>query len=472
MAPGQTLLPRLFPIRSLALKLVLAFLFISLVVAALGGIISRLLTEQEFGRLVSERAQNRFVTEAAAYYQLNHSWEGIDLYFRLNQPPEIPFQPRPGDPGASEPSQPFQPPFVFVLVDANGRVIVPSGGYYKGQSLTSEQLSKTVPVEVEGQVVGRVLPTGVLPTLDPREERYLQRTNLALLYAALASTAIALVLGWWLARTLTRPLGELTEAIQRMSAGQLEQRVEINTQDELGQLGEAFNQMSVRLSQAVQQRRQMTADIAHDLRTPLTVIAGYVEALRDRVLQPSAQRFETIHIEVQHLLRLVEDLRTLSLADAGELTLQTGALQAEPLLDRVAAAYAQKATQQGIDLLVQVEPGLPVFHADEERIVEVLGNLMTNALRHTPPGGKITLGAKRAMEWIELRVEDTGEGIPEDALPYLFDRFYRVDPSRTQEDEESGLGLAIARSIVEAHGGRIDVESQLGKGSTFKVLLK
>jgi len=284
--------------------------------------------------------------------------------------------------------------------------------------------------------------------------------------------AIALLLGLWLAHTLTHPLGELTEAIRRMSAGQLEQRVDVSSQDELGQLGEAFNQMSSRLSQAVKQRRQMTADIAHDLRTPLTVIAGYVEALRGRVLQPTPQRFETIHTEVQHLLRLVEDLRTLSLADAGELALQRDLVNPRALMERLAAAYSQKAENQGVELRLQVGPDLPLFCADEERMVEVLGNLISNALRHTPSGGRITLAVESQPEGLELRVEDTGEGIPEEALPYVFDRFYRVDPARSQQEGESGLGLAIARSLVEAHAGRIEVESQVGRGTVFKVWVK
>ena len=463
---------RLPPVRSLALKLVLAFLLVSLIVAALGGVIARWLTEQEFSRLVSERAQSRFVAEFSAYFQVNRSWEGVNEYLSFTRPKDIPNEPRPGIPGVEDSMQPFRPPFVYVLTDAEGRVVLPSAPYLLDQVLSQYELQKAAPVEVDGQVVGYALPTGELPELDPREQRYMQRTNLALLYAALGATAIALLLGLWLARTLTHPLGELTEAIRRMSAGQLEQRVDVSSQDELGQLGEAFNQMSSRLSQAVKQRRQMTADIAHDLRTPLTVIAGYVEALRDRVLQPTPQRFETIHTEVQHLLRLVEDLRTLSLADAGELALQRDLVNPRALMERLAAAYSQKAENQGVELRLQVGPDLPLFCADEERMVEVLGNLISNALRHTPSGGRITLAVESQPEGLELRVEDTGEGIPEEALPYVFDRFYRVDPARSQQEGESGLGLAIARSLVEAHAGRIEVESQVGRGSVFKVWVK
>ena len=472
MSDSRKHLRRLPPIRSLALKLVLAFLLISLIVAALGGLIARWLTEQEFSRLVSERAQSRFITEAAAYYQVYGSWDGVEAFLSVDRGREVPFDPRFLNPGGNIPGQPFQPPFGFVLADGTGRVLVPSAIYRKGQILSPGELSQALSVDVDGQGVGYALSTGEPPGLDVRELRYMQRTNLALLYAALGATAIALLLGLYLARSLTRPLGELTEAIRRISDGQLEQSVAIDTQDELGQLGEAFNQMSTRLSLAVQQRRQMTADIAHDLRTPLTVIAGYVEALRDRVLQPSPQRFETIHTEVQHLLRLVEDLRTLSLADAGELSLQMDTINPRLLLERLAVAYAQKAKNQGVELQLETMAELPAIHADEERMAEVLGNLISNALRHTPAGGKIILAAEGRQDGVELRVEDSGDGIPSEALPFVFDRFYRVDPSRTRQDEESGLGLAIARSIVEGHGGKIDVVSQLGRGSTFKVWLK
>jgi signal transduction histidine kinase len=353
----------------------------------------------------------------------------------------------------------------------DGRVVIPSGQYGIGDRVSVAEWTQGEPVEVNDEVVGIVLMAGTSPPLDPREERYLARTNLALLYAVLGGTVFALVLGVFLARTLTRPLRELTSAIRAVTKGQLEQRITVRSRDELGELAAAFNQISADLARADQLREQMTADIAHDLRTPLTVITGYLESMRDGVLEPSAARFETMYGEAQHLQRLVQDLRTLSLADAGELSLRCRPTSPQALLERAVDAYSHRAGQKGITLSVRVEPGLPQIHVDEERMMQVLGNLVSNALRHTPDGGQIALQARSGPHAVYLIVRDTGEGIAPEALPRIFDRFYRADAARHQTEGESGLGLAIAKSVVEAHEGTISVESAPGSGSTFTIAL-
>jgi len=239
----------------------------------------------------------------------------------------------------------------------------------------------------------------------------------------------------------------------------------------LGELTRAFNQMSAELAQVIQSRRQMTADIAHDLRTPITIIAGYIEALRDDVLQPSQERFDIIHTEVQYLRRLVGDLRTLSLTDAGEINLELQPVSPTELLEKIAAAHWQCAEQRKITLRVQGDH-LPVINVDPDRMTQVLSNLTVNALRHTPEGGQINFSARRQGDYVRLCVQDSGEGIPPESLERVFDRFYRGDDSRHQLSEESGLGLPIAKSIVEAHGGEISVDSELGVGTTFTIILR
>jgi signal transduction histidine kinase len=255
-----------------------------------------------------------------------------------------------------------------------------------------------------------------------------------------------------------------------MARGQLEQRVEVRSSDEIGELAGAFNQMSAELTRSNQARRQMTADIAHDLRTPLTVIAGYVEALRDQVLAPTTERFTTIYSEVLHLQRLVEDLRTLSLADAGELKLFLQPVAPRELLERVAAAYAQQAEERRIELKVEAESSLPEVNLDPERMEQALGNLVSNALRYTPEGGEISLVAEQVAGYLTVSVQDNGSGIPPEILPQVFERSYRGDPARS--GNESGLGLAIVKSIVELHGGSITAASQLGAGSCFSLTLR
>jgi signal transduction histidine kinase len=227
---------------------------------------------------------------------------------------------------------------------------------------------------------GTVFATGIRPGRNPIEEQYLARTQQALSYAALGSAALALLLGIVLARSLTHPLRELTAAISAMAAGNLEQRVSVRSRDELGDLAAAFNQMSADLAHSNDLRRQMTADIAHDLRSPLTVIAGYLEALRDGVLTPTPARFEAMHAESQHLLRLVEDLRTLSLADAGELTLNRQAVSPLALLERLGRLTSTRLPT-GRCSEVEAVGDLPDINVDAERMVQVLGNLISNALR-------------------------------------------------------------------------------------------
>jgi signal transduction histidine kinase len=257
-----------------------------------------------------------------------------------------------------------------------------------------------------------------------------------------------------------------------MATGELKQQVSVHSQDELGELAAAFNQMSADLARANHLRRQMTADIAHDLRTPLTVMTGYLESLRDGVLKPSTARFEVMYNEAQHLQRLVEDLRTLSLTDAGELLLHRQPVAPQALLERGAAAFRHRAERQNVTLQVNTDQGLPEINVDPERMAQVLGNLISNALRYTPEGGQIILSARQQADALVLAVQDSGAGIKPEALAHVFERFYRGDASRQQQDGESGLGLAIARSLVETHGGWITAQSDgIGCGSTFAVYL-
>jgi signal transduction histidine kinase len=445
--------------RSLTWKLIVAFLLTSVLGIGLAAVIARGVTTREFGAFVMGQLRNEFVANAARYYEEHGSWADAGDYFRhLNAAP-------PDEPGA-----PPRPP-QFALADENGIAVIPVQPYEVGQPIPAQKLARGVPVDARGWRVGIVVDVASAPALSPRELQYLVSTNRALAAAAVVAAMIALLAGVLLARNLTRPLRDLTHAIQAMTGGHLEQQVPVRSADELGTLTQAFNQLSTDLARSNELRRQMTADIAHDLRTPLAVIIAYIEGLRDGVFKPTPARLDAMYTEAQHLQHLVEDLRTLSLADAGELSMQPVAVSPGALLGRLAAAYSPQAEASGIELLVSVEPELPDIGADPERIVQVLGNLVTNALRYTRPGGHIRLAAQRRGAQVGLRVEDDGAGITPEALPHLFDRFFRGDPARSQQDAESGLGLAIAKSIVEAHGGRIEVQSALGQGSVFTVLL-
>jgi signal transduction histidine kinase len=446
--------------RSLALKWIATLLLTSLVGVILVGLFAYRTTVNEFDRLRVEQAQNVFVNDVATFYATNGTWDGVEAWIRSLTDSS----------GKSGNSLPLQ---FCALVDVNGVVVLDSGPYHTGQKISDAQLSEEgIAVTVDGKQVGTALVALPPPGPDPREQSYLDRTNQALLIGGIGAGAAALLIGLLLSRQFLRPLGELTKAIRSMKGGELSQQVQVRTHDELGELAQTFNQMSEEIHRANQLRKQMTADIAHDLRTPLTVITGYLEGLRDGTLKPTQQRFDVMYDETQLLKRLIDDLRTLSLADAGELKLFYQSVQPRELLEGIKQSFEPLAEEHQIKLQVQADADLPTLQIDRERMAQVLANLVSNALRYTPAGGMITLLAHRQTDGVELIIKDTGIGMEPDKLPFIFERFYRVEQSRQQSDGESGLGLAIAKSIVEAHHGAIKAESRLGAGTSIIISLQ
>jgi len=325
---------------------------------------------------------------------------------------------------------------------------------------------------------------------------------LALLFSAVISIPILLLVGgqewtvgsatlWWLSgcffvlslgwifgwgvrrafRGIATPLGDVMEAADAVAEGDLSVRVPESGTPEFRQLAHSFNRMVVELERADEQRRNLTADVAHELRTPLHIIQGNLEGVLDGVYEPTPDHLEATLDETRALARLVEDLRLLSLAEAGRLTLAKEAVNVSELLADVQTSFSGTAEAMGIDLRVETIADLTIS-ADPGRLDQVIGNLVANALRHTLRGGRITLGAESTPGGVRFTVTDTGEGIPPEDLPFVFDRFWRGDRSRTRsEGAGSGLGLAIARQLVQAHEGRIEVESQQGVATTFRIEL-
>ncbi|MDX1437776.1 MAG: HAMP domain-containing sensor histidine kinase, partial [Anaerolineales bacterium] len=288
----------------------------------------------------------------------------------------------------------------------------------------------------------------------------------------LALMAAFSLMGGWAFRRIGRPLSEVMAAADAVADGDLDVRVRENLPGEFNQLARSFNHMTSELQRAERQRRNLTADVAHELRNPLHIIQGNLEGVLDGVYEADPDHIGATLEETRHMARLVADLQTLSLAEAGQLPLHPVDLLVDDLLADVETSFSAAAQADGISILKEVELS-PVIHADPARLYQVLSNLVANALRYTPSGGTIGLKARSVGSRVLIVVEDTGVGIAPEDLPYVFDRFWRGDRARTRMKGGggSGLGLAIARQLIRAHGGEITVESQVGAGTRFKITL-
>ena len=304
---------------------------------------------------------------------------------------------------------------------------------------------------------------------DPVAARIAGGVNRSLLWAGIGAAALGTVLVWLLSRHTLAPLQSLGEAARRLGRGDLSQRAEAAGPREIQQLAHSFNTMASGLEDAERQRRNLTADVAHELRTPLSNIQGYLEAIRDGVVQPTPDTIDTIHGQALHLSRLVDDLRLLAQVESGDLQLQLSQVRPGELLQSSVDAVRLRANAKAVALTLDTDAGLPALEVDGARVSQVIGNLLENAITHTPEGGTVTVSARAAEGHVVISVSDTGHGIAPDDLSRVFDRFYRADPSRSRNTGGSGLGLTIARRVVEAHGGTIEAESVVGEGSRFTV---
>lgn len=292
-----------------------------------------------------------------------------------------------------------------------------------------------------------------------------------LLLSGLIGLAVALLVGLAISRSLYRPLQRITGAARAVGAGHYDTRVPEEGPQEMRELARSFNRMTAQVQRHRETLQNFLADVSHELRTPLTSIRGFTEALRDGTVAEEERRRRTLEIideEARRMLRLVEDLLDLSKIQAGQLPLRREPVEPAEILTHVADVFAQRAQDAGLTLETVIGEALPPIPCDFDRLVQVIANLVDNAIHHTPRGG-ITLRAAADPQGVTLSVEDTGEGIPADALPRLFDRFYRGH--RVGQGRGSGLGLAIAREIVRAHGGEISAESTLGRGTRFRITL-
>ena len=384
----------------------------------------------------------------------------------------------------------------IILIDQQQHVIADSSQHLTGQTLTLSDI-----LTLEGKPIPsgnappsttffnsgshRTIPLRIISTSMtdmtlgdvpiglglPPEDHFITMITNSLWPAVVVAGLVALLATLLLSSTILRPIAVLTAVARRMEQGDLSQRTTINTRDEIGKLGHAFNTMAESLEKAEQLRRNMVSDVAHELRTPLTNIRGYLEAILDGIMEPSTTIINSLYEEALLLSRLVTDLQDLSLAEAGQLKLVRIPVALEDIVARAINGLAIQAEKKCLTLQANLPPDLPLIEADPERVGQILRNLINNAIMHTPEGGSIEIKAEAGENGIRVQVCDTGIGIAPEHLPHLFKRFYRADRSRARATGGTGLGLAIVEQLVQAHGGQVGVQSQLEQGTCFTFTL-
>jgi signal transduction histidine kinase len=361
----------------------------------------------------------------------------------------------------------------LLLADSQGTIVADTQGGLRGQPLAGDLLQSGTPILVDQQQVGTLVVIANEPPalIDRADNNFLIPTLRSVLLAALAAGGVGIILGTVLFRRITRPLKQLEQAVRTVESGELTARAPVTSRDEIGRVAEAFNQMTARLERQHQLRKQMVGDIAHELRTPLSVMQGTIEAMLDGVLHPNKTELRNLHNDIRRLTRMVEDLRTLSLADEGQLRLEMIEINPAALVEQVTHSMLPMAQEKSISLTTQVDQALPAIHADGDRLAEVVTNLIGNALRYSQDGGRVDVSARRSGDRVVLAVRDDGPGIPPEDVPFVFERFWRGDKSRSRGSGGSGIGLAIVKQLVDLHGGTVSVDSTIGEGTVFQVAL-
>ena len=454
--------------RSLNWKLNGALLLIVIIAVALMAFLTNLSTTSEFRQYVS--AGNMMFTQSLAnslvdFYSDKGSWDDLQQSIE---------------------SLPVSNSQRIIVADSSGRIVGDSSGEWLGEEIADLGLSNGTAIVISGDTTGMlfVLTSGgtgrghmggmgsqMTSVSEATEEDFLDEVNNSLWKVGLITAAVALVIGLILTRQITRPVKALINGARRLSKGELSYRVKVRSGDEIGELADSFNSMAATLEQVEQSRRQLTADIAHELRTPLTIIKGTVEGILDDVFKADSEHLNSIKEQTLLLTHLINDLRDISLAESGQLTLNLQPADIVDLVKRVITGFEPNAGEKNIRLDLSSAMESLEMELDPVRMEQVISNLLRNAIRHTPEGGSITVSISEVDDKLSLSVSDTGEGIEPEDLAHVFERFYRSGTSRSRKEGGTGLGLAIVKQMVEAHGGAVSVESTLGKGSTFIISL-
>jgi two-component system OmpR family sensor kinase/two-component system sensor histidine kinase BaeS len=452
-------------------RLTLAFLLVTLFTVAIVAGVAAWSAGRQFRGYLSRPdvfARDGRLDALEVHYQQYGTWDGVAEALAAFQPrhPPASGSDRP-PPGPDNPARRGPP---ILVADAQGRVVYGSRRVPSGTPLKADDLARAQPINVNDALVGYVLAEPAdFDFVGPSERNFLDQLQRSIVIAAMGAAGLGVGLGLVVSRSLAKPLATLAQTAHAFAARDWTQRVPLKETSRIAELGEvslAFNNMADSLQESETLRRNLMADVAHELRTPLTVIQGLLRALLDGVHPLQLKEIAVIYDETRLLSRLVEDVRELALAEAHQLPLVVQAMDVGTLLRATADRFAAAADVQDVTLQLDAPGSLPHVQADPHRAAQVLQNLVGNALRHSSAGGTITLAAQARKTDVQVSVSDTGEGIPIEDLPHVFDRFYRGDTPHARSGG-SGLGLTIAKTLVEMMGGAIGVESAPGAGSRF-----
>jgi signal transduction histidine kinase len=479
--------------KSLRTRLTFTHALVAIIAVAIVAVLATVLIRAAFNRFAPQAAANNLAVQLSDRYEQWGGWDGFDARLnKLRQQARFD-QTTLGQLIRSRRVQIF---------DDRDQLVFDSAGPAQRRLVPHIPGGADSPIVVDSITVGTVVVSGDRVLLNQQERSFLGVVYLSVIGGSVLAVVVALAVGLVITGRMTRPLRKFQHAAQRLASGARHDPLAIPPDQELADLAISFNTMAAQLEHQQQLRRQLVADIAHELRTPLSVLRIQLEGMEDGIEQPTPATLHSLAEEVGLLTRLVDDLRLLSLADAGQVSLAIDDLDAGAVVARAVMAAAARARQQQIDL--RAEP--PVLasagseqatalmvSADPQRLAQILGNLIENALRYTPPGGSVTVRASSEFKvssselsargqatqnselstqnWVVFEVADTGAGIPPDELPRVFERFYRTDKARARETGGSGLGLAIVQRLVEMQGGQIWAKSTSGHGTTFCVAL-
>lgn len=430
-------------------KILFSLIFVIVLTTALGYTLVHVVVDRAFRSFVVERSrtQGRDLIQLATRY-LEQAKDKDELFGIIGQGP-----------------------FVPAIADESGRVVFALDPDRVGSVIPNEELAQGIRITIKDGTSWIILPFQVSASLHPPlEGRFFHTVTASLWIAGLIVLLVGIGIGFLLLRQLTDPLNRLTAAARSIAKREFDQRVQVNTEDELGCLAEAFNEMADSLERAEQAKKRMIVDISHELRTPLNVVRNGLEGLRDGVVEPTPENLAALHNKVMLTARLVDDLHQLALADADRLMIHPAPVDLRRLIDEIEKTIDPELEDRGIHFTIEASDPLPPVRADASRVEQVFLSLLANAIRYTESGGEIKVAARQVDGMVETSVCNSGLGLSDEALEHIFDRFYRADPARARKSGGSGLGLAIAKAIVKAHGGSIWAENTL-QGPCFRFTL-